>query len=135
MNVIVCVDDRLGMLFNKRRQSQDQVLRKHLLELCGGSPLKMNAYSAKQFAALPPEQIAVSEEFLSQAEENDWCFAEDQSLLPWAENINRLVLCRWNRSYPGDFFLDLPLDRFHLVSAEEFPGSSHEKITLEVYEK
>ena len=135
MNVIVCVDDRLGMLFNKRRPSQDQVLRERLMRLCGGRPLFMNAYSAKQFASFPPEKFAVSEQVLSQAGEDDWCFAEDQHLLPWAAHIRQLVLCRWNRSYPGDFFLDLPLDGMHLVSAEEFPGSSHEKITLEVYEK
>ena len=35
MIVMVCVDDKNGMMFNKRRQSQDRVLRQHMLELAG----------------------------------------------------------------------------------------------------
>ena len=31
MIVIACVDDRMGMLFNRRRQSQDAALRQRLL--------------------------------------------------------------------------------------------------------
>jgi len=33
MIVAVCVDDKFGMLFNKRRQSKDRELRKDLLSL------------------------------------------------------------------------------------------------------
>ena len=36
MIVCVAVDDNLGMTFNKRRQSQDRVLRERLLELTQG---------------------------------------------------------------------------------------------------
>ena len=32
MKVIVTVDDSFGMLFNKRRQSQDRILREKILE-------------------------------------------------------------------------------------------------------
>ena len=32
MIAVVCVDDRGGMLFNRRRQSQDRLLRQDLLE-------------------------------------------------------------------------------------------------------
>ena len=49
MIVMVCVDDKNGMMFNKRRQSQDRVLRQHMLELAGDKKLWMNAYSRKQF--------------------------------------------------------------------------------------
>ena len=135
MNVIVCIDDRSGMLFNHRRQSQDRVLRQRLLAMTEGRPLCMNPYSAKQFSKEDPASISVSPEFLENASGEDYCFVEERSLLPFQDRIQRLILCRWNRAYPGDFFLDLPLDAFHLVSAEEFPGSSHEKITMEVYEK
>lgn len=45
MIVMVCVDDKNGMMFNKRRQSQDRVLRQHMLELAGDKKLWMNAYS------------------------------------------------------------------------------------------
>lgn len=53
MKIIVCVDNQNGMMFNHRRQSQDRVLRKRILELTGGKKLWMNAYSQKQF--LPGE--------------------------------------------------------------------------------
>ena len=49
MKIIVCVDNQNGMMFNHRRQSQDRVLRKRILELTGGEKLWMNAYSQKQF--------------------------------------------------------------------------------------
>ena len=37
MKIIVCVDNQNGMMFNHRRQSQDCVLRKRILELTGGN--------------------------------------------------------------------------------------------------
>lgn len=49
MKIIVCVDNQNGMMFNHRRQSQDRVLKKRILELTGGKKLWMNAYSQKQF--------------------------------------------------------------------------------------
>ena len=41
MKIIVCVDNQNGMMFNHRRQSQDRVLRKRILELTGGEKLWM----------------------------------------------------------------------------------------------
>ena len=38
MIVMVCVDDKNGMMFNKRRQSQDRVLRQHMLVLACVQP-------------------------------------------------------------------------------------------------
>ena len=133
MQVIVCCDNRMGMLFNHRRQSQDRVLRDYLRELTGERGLRMNAYSQKQFGESP--EILVSEDFLSTAGKEDVCFVEDQPLSPFADQIDSLILCRWNRDYPGDFFLDLDLSTWKLTDTQEFPGSSHEKITVEVYEK
>ena len=133
MHGIVCVDDRMGMLFNHRRQSQDRILREYLLQLVGENRLLMNEYSGKQFN--PAENICISPNFLEEAREEDFCFIEDQPLLPYTEQLDSLILCRWNRNYPGDFFLDLDLSGWKLTSSEEFPGSSHDKITVEVYEK
>ena len=33
MILIVCIDDNKGMMFNHRRQSQDGVLRRHILDM------------------------------------------------------------------------------------------------------
>ncbi len=38
MIVCVAVDDNRGMMFNNRRQSQDKILRKYLLNMVNGRP-------------------------------------------------------------------------------------------------
>lgn len=50
MILIVCIDDNKGMMFNHRRQSQDRVLRRHILDMVGNGKLWMNEYSGKMFA-------------------------------------------------------------------------------------
>ncbi len=47
MIIMICLDDRGGMLFNKRRQSQDVLLRQQILTETAGGRLWMNSYSAK----------------------------------------------------------------------------------------
>ena len=96
MKIIVCVDNQNGMMFNHRRQSQDRVLRKRILELTGGEKLWMNAYSKKQFE--DSSNICVSEEYLEHAETGEYCFVEDQDITPYAARIEKIILFRWNRT-------------------------------------
>lgn len=134
MNIIVCVDDAGGMLFNGRRQSKDRVLRAQAQQLAGGKPLWMNSYSAKQFAE-DGGSVVEDEAFLENAPEDAWCFVENVDVTPFADKIQKLAIYRWNRQYPSDvkFPLDLLEDRWKCVSTREFAGSSHDKITEEVY--
>ncbi len=132
MIAALCVDDASGMLFNRRRQSQDKVLRDDLLEEAGGRVLWMNAYSAGQFAPLPPN-VRTAEDFLERAGPGEVCFVEDRDLSPLEERIEGLILYRWNRRYPADFCFTLPLEGWTLVRRTEFPGFSHKLITKEVY--
>lgn len=44
MNIIICLDDNNGMMFNKRRQSQDRILRADLKEFIKDKDLYMNNY-------------------------------------------------------------------------------------------
>ena len=37
--VIACFDDTGGMMFNRRRQSQDRVLRERIVEMTGDASL------------------------------------------------------------------------------------------------
>ena len=133
MYAIVCVDNQMGMLFHHRRQSQDRILREALLKLCSGHRLFMNEYSGKLFGKGP--NICISDSFLQGAGKEDFCFVEDQPLLSRESQMDALILCKWNRDYPGDFFLDLDLSNWNLTFFEEFPGSSHDQITIEVYVK
>ena len=59
--------------------------------------------------------------------------AENMALI-FGEKIEKIVLFRWNRHYPADVHFQFP-GKWHLVQTEDFPGSSHEKITMEVYER
>lgn len=133
MKIIVCVDKKNGMLFNSRRQSQDSLLRERILELSKSSKLWMNNYSAKQFDNSP--EIQVSDTFIQQAGVGEFCFIEN-SETP-TESIEEIILYKWNRTYPADVFFEFDLKKngFKKISSNDFVGSSHEKITEEIYIK
>lgn len=133
MEVMVFLDDGGGMLFNHRRQSRDKVLVGKIQQLCRNRRLWMNAYSSRLYGDLPG--AVVDEDFLAKAGPGELCLVETEALLPVADQIEVLYVFRWNRRYPADLFLDLPLDQWDRIATEEFPGSSHEKLTLERYEK
>ena len=132
MNIIVCIDDNKGQLFNGRRQSKDiQVINK-IYEITEGQNLLINSFSEKLFE----EKAIVNADFLEYAGEGDFCFIENVSVAEYIEKINKVYLFKWNRKYPADFTFDLEMENnFHLVSVEEFQGNSHELVTLEVWEK
>ena len=137
MNVIVCLDDKNGMLFNKRRQSQDRILRADLKEFIKDKDLYMNNYSYKLYKDIDNGNIKVSENFLEQCTENGFCLVEDKSLKPYEDKINTLIIYKWNRIYPADLHFDINVndDSWKLIDFEEFNGSSHEKITREIYRR
>lgn len=133
MNIIVCLDDKNGMLFNKRRQSADRQLRSQMLSFIGENTLWMNAYSASQFPSLPAT-AKVEEEYLCHAAEQDYCFVEDNCWEQYAADVNTIIVYRWNRVYPADTrFPAEQLTRRKLVSSTDFAGFSHDKLTQEVY--
>ncbi len=137
MRLIACIDSRGGMAFHQRRQSRDRVVRRHILADAAGGRLWMNAYSAKQFSPEEQPLLHVAEDFLDLAETGDFCFVEDRSPLPWLDKLEEVRLYHWNRVYPADVHLDLPLDGpdWTLAGREEFPGWSHHVITKEVYRR
>ena len=136
MKAVVCLDDRGGMMFNRRRQSRDRLLIEDVVSSLNGSTLRLCPYSASLFAEQNVSPI-VSEEFLAEAGQGDVCFVEDRALLPYGDRIEEMILYRWNRRYPYDMKLDMePLSNgFSLQNTTEFAGFSHEKITKEIYKK
>ena len=122
------------MLFHQRRQSQDRAVRADLLREAAGQTLWMNGYSKRQFTEVD-NAISVAEDFLTQAGTGEYCFVETEALRPWVDQIERIVIYRWNRIYPSDVRFDLPLETWTLCRRAEFPGYSHEAITKEVYYK
>ena len=133
MIVMVCVDDNNGMMFHERRQSQDRVLRQHMLKLAGEKKLWMNAYSRGQFSKEDESCIAVAENGFANIRPGEYCFLEQEDPAQYQEQIETLILFRWNRSYPADLHFGMDLSDWKLIKTEEFAGYSHEKITQEYY--
>ena len=132
MKIVVCLDDRDGMLFNRRRQSKDSALCSRLLEKT--EKLWMNGYSARLFPD-QEERLLVDENFLDKAGQQDWCFVENADISAYADRVAGVIIYRWNREYPRDtiFPTNLFAEKWQKVSSEEFCGTSHPKITEEVY--
>ena len=127
MTLYICLDDRNGLQFNKRRQSRDSAVLEDIRSQLTGN-LLIDAFSEKLIReaeipyVLPP---AAADDF----------FAEDIPSEEVLESVRKLVIYRWNRHYPSDIRWEPDLDRlgFTLLETGEFPGTSHEKITREVY--
>lgn len=135
MKVIVCVDNKGGMAFFQKRQSQDRVLREDILNCLQGARLWMSPYSLKQFKEENKADLIADEQFLDAAGEEDFCFVENQNLQQYEKKITEIIVYRWNRDYPADLFLDVDLKDWELTETAEFAGNSHEKITKETYQK
>ena len=127
MTIYVCLDDRNGMLFNKRRQSRAIKVLEDIRK--SADVLTIDAFSEKliQEAEIPyvlaPEELPEDAHF----------FAEARDLSDLLPRASKLVIYRWNRHYPADVRFEGDLSAFRLESREEFPGKSHDTITKEVY--
>lgn len=130
MNIIVCLDDNQGMLFNKRRQSRDRKVLEDIFSLTKN--LWINSFSEKLFAE-SDVTTNVDEEFLSKAGKGEFCFVENEKIMPYINRIEQIIVYRWNRKYPADVRFDASLQDWKLVGQKEFSGKSHEKITREIY--
>ena len=131
MNLIVVLDDRNGMLFNHRRQSRDRVLTDRILQVSGGK-LTIHPYSAELFTGKDVD-LTIAEDPLSVAGKGEWCFLEDRSPTPVIDQIEKLIVYRWNRIYPSDLKFDFDLSAMQCISKTDFAGYSHETLTEEVY--
>ena len=133
MKVILCLDDKNGMMFNQRRQSRDAVVIQDILDHLDGSELWMNSYSAKLFEE--NADVKIDENFLQKCSENAYCLVENESLLPYEEQISEIVVYRWGRVYPANMRLDLDLKKYILANEEEMIGRSHPEMKRQIYQK
>ena len=97
----------------------------------------MNHYSASQFDTTNIPNLNIDDAFLQEATQGEYCFVEDASLAPYEKWIEKIIIFRWDRTYPADQYFDLPLGfaPWHLVESSEFVGHSHDLITMEVYQR
>ncbi len=135
ISVAITVDERMGIAFNKRRQSRDRVLISDLVNTTTGN-IYVSEYSLPLFNEYK-DRIVIADDPLSQCPSGKLCFVEMTELVPYIDDIDTLIVYNWNRHYPTDKALDIDLKdgSFTLASSTEFIGSSHEKITKEIYIK
>ena len=72
MKLIVCLDERKGMMFNNRRQSRDRVLIDNMIEMIGDDKLYIAPYSESLFEN-KEIKLKVKKNPLKAADEG-WCF-------------------------------------------------------------
>lgn len=133
MILISCVDEHMGIMFNGRRQSQDSALRERIVQISSKSKLWMSCYSESQFKENNASHINVSDCFLNEAASGEFCFVEDKHVKKYESSIEIIILYKWNKSYPSDVFFDVDLNEWKCVRSTDFIGSSHERITEEIY--
>ena len=129
MILYICLDDRNGLQFNHRRQSRDAAVLEDIRSRLTGK-LLIDPFSEKLIReaeipyVLPPETAAD-------------VFLENIPSGEVLEKTEKILIYRWNRHYPSDvrWEPDLNAMGFSLTETTEFPGTSHEKITREVYER
>lgn len=141
MKIIVCVGDDNAMLFHNRRVSRDRAVIEDIFQMVSKEVKKdgqvriwMNEYSSELFQTHSGD-ISVSERFLEEAGEDEYCFVENVPILKYEREIQTVVLYRWNRNYPADVRFLMDLSDWKKMECVEFPGHSHEKITKEVYRR
>lgn len=132
MKIAFCLDDDNGLLFNGRRLSRDSAVINDLIDsLPPGEKLRILPFSLTLFRGLE-DRVSVCESIYG-AGTDELCFVESIDASAYTECISTLTVYRWNRRYPSDMKLTMSLEHFRLISQTDFPGSSHERITKEVY--
>ena len=84
MTLVVCVDDRMGMQFNGRRQSQDRLLRRRLLDLVP-TRLVMSVRSGAMFSR--EDDVIAREDYLSLPKPMTGSLPRIWTICPAGENL------------------------------------------------
>lgn len=133
ITVALCIDERGGMIFNKRRVSRDRVLIAELVGSVEGK-IYISEYSLRIFEP-HKERVVVCDDPIRECPEGAVCFIENTPVEPYLGDISSFIIYNWNTMYPYDvcFTIELEKEGFTKVSESEFEGSSHDNITKGVY--
>ena len=134
MKLIVCLSDDGGMMFNHRRQSRDRILIADMIHHTQDVPLWVSPYSAPLFGE-DAHTLRIDPLPAKAAGKKDFCFVEDTPLPQTLDEIEEIIIYRWNRLYPSDVFFTCNMSTFTLQKSTEFVGSSHDNITKEIWKK
>ena len=133
ITVAITVDDRMGIAFNNRRQSQDRILISDLVSTVSDN-IYVSEYSQSLFTTHEGKTVVVDDP-ISECPDGECCFLEKTLIDAHISDVEKFIVYRWNRHYPSDMKLDVDFSGYRMVESAEFVGSSHEKITKETYIK
>lgn len=133
MILIVCIDEKNGMIFNNRRQSRDRILTNHIIEMTKDKTLWITEFSKDIFDVADNKHIMIDNYFYEKADKEDFCFVEDIDVNTLIDKVDKIIIYNWNRCYPADLYFNIPLNNWLVDSEKEFIGSSHKRITEKIY--
>ena len=132
--IIFTLDDRNATRFHNKRQSRDAVVAKHIADTYKSVPIYIQKKSISFFDDLEDQPDFIIFDSITEVPKDAVVFMEEPvhsiDLFLWTENIH---VFRWNRIYPSLITDRIDLTNFHKSVIQEFAGSSHEKITEEIY--
>lgn len=135
LTIAVVLDKKEGMMIFGKRQSRDRVMIAEFVDSMGDKPIFISPFSKVIFE--PHENVNIVENPFLESIDGGACFIENFALTPYLDMIETLIIYRWNELYPSDVKFDVEVDEagFDLDSVYEFSGSSHDRITKEIYKK
>lgn len=131
MRAAFCIDDMGGILFGGRRVSADGAVFDDLKTLYT-KKLYTTPFSEGLMQRYGVEYVADNNLF-GIAGSDDMLFIENIALAPHFESLSEIIVYRWNRRYPSDFKTDIDFSALVLTDSCDFKGTSHDKITREIY--
>ena len=135
MKVVLCTDERGGLLFAGRRQSADQVVLEKMADEANEkhSTLWVSAYSKELFTKIDAPIQVLSEK--SAFEKDDIVFIEEIDPQPFIDQAHTVLLYNWGKTYPATTFLKADLQAFQQVKEEEFVGDPHEEMFVQLWKR
>ena len=134
LKLIVCLDERRGMMFAGRRQSRDKRVTEDIVRDLGEGALYISPYSEKLLRDFKIDLRIAADPIAAAREEKDAAvFLEDRAAPVRADGIDTVIIYCWGRVYPADLTFTMDLSDFRHRASITFTGNSHEKITKEIY--
>lgn len=126
MNVIVCLGDNNGLLFNNRRVSRDLTILNDIFKYTDRIYVDNFSSDLIDFYNLRDKTSFLN---IKDVEKGKYYFNEVYNDI---KDVEKLIVYFFNRSYPHDFDFIIR-ENYILESEEEFAGNSHDLITKKVY--
>ena len=132
MTLIVCLDPKGGMLFNKRRQTVDYDLCR---QIGADFPdLYISPFSEKYFSGI---SCTVAKDPFAACSEVGAVFLEQGSAIEHLDEIDKLIIYRWENTYPADTYFDINPEvcGLKLKGKLKFSTEVHKNIVKEIYKR